>query len=33
MQRGESGGGPTQDHTVSVRGRRCEIGLLAVINL
>lgn len=27
------GRGPTQDHTVSVRGRRCEIGLLAVINL
>lgn len=25
--------GPTQDHTVSVRGRRCEIGLLAIINL
>lgn len=27
------GRGPTEDHTVSVRGRRCEIGLLAVINL
>lgn len=27
------GRGPTQDHTVSVRGRRCEIGLLAIINL
>lgn len=25
--------GPAQDHTVSVRGRRCEIGLLAIINL
>lgn len=27
------GRGPIWDHTVSVRGRRCEIGLLAVINL